>query len=198
MEASDGDSRSWVAQAYASCRLPLLRFLQHRLGNRAEAEDAMQESFTRFFARFGKNEPVPAPDKHRPYLFQIAANLLHDRHRDRQDPAHMVSFGDSELEADALPAPGNANPEHVAASRQRLERLQQALAELPERQREALVLYRFDGLTQDEVAERMQISRRMVVKHLSRAFAYCELRVQYARADQMGPALAELRNEDEA
>jgi RNA polymerase sigma-70 factor (ECF subfamily) len=40
-------------------------------------------------------------------------------------------------------------------------------------------------LTQDEVAERMGISRRMVVKHLRRAFAYCELRVQYASVEQM-------------
>ena len=43
------------------------------------------------------------------------------------------------------------------------------------------MLSRFDGLTQDEVAARMQISRRMVVKHLARAIAYCEVRVHYAR-----------------
>ena len=52
---------------------------------------------------------------------------------------------------------------HAAAHQQRLARLGEALQELPERQREAFVLSRFDGLTQDEVAARMQISRRMVV-----------------------------------
>ena len=44
---------------------------------------------------------------------------------------------------------------------------------------------RFDGLTQDEIAARMDISRRMVVKHLARAIAYCEVRVHYATVAQM-------------
>lgn len=196
MDSSGDESRSWLAHAYATCRAPLLKFLHHRLGDRAEAEDAVQESF----ARFAAAGPVAARDKHRPYLFQIAANLLHDRFREQRGPGRMrmVSFDDSESAAHELPAADATCPVTIIEHRERLERLQQALAELPERQREALVLHRFDGLTQDEVAARMGISRRMVVKHLSRAFAYCELRVQYATVEQMDDSYTDTRGGDAA
>ncbi|MFC4278071.1 RNA polymerase sigma factor [Achromobacter aloeverae] len=183
MTAPSDDARSWLSQMYASFRVPLLRFLQHRLGDRHEAEDALQESFTRLAAA----GQATSPRNQRPYLFQIAANLLRDRAREqsRQGPVKMVSFDDPETRADDVPVDASACPVSSTAHRERLHRLGQALQELPERQREAFVLHRFDGLTQDEVADRMGISRRMVTKHLSRAFAYCEIRVRYASADQM-------------
>ncbi|WP_454690375.1 RNA polymerase sigma factor [Achromobacter aloeverae] len=183
LSAPSDDSRSWLTQMYASFRAPLLRFLQHRLGDRQDAEDALQESFTRLAAA----GQATALRNQRPYLFQIAANLLRDRAREqlRQGPMKMVSFDDPETRADEVPVDVSACPVASTEHRERLHRLEQALQELPERQREAFVLHRFDGLTQDEVADRMGISRRMVSKHLSRAFAYCEVRVRYASADQM-------------
>jgi RNA polymerase sigma-70 factor (ECF subfamily) len=42
-----------------------------------------------------------------------------------------------------------------------------------------------DGMTHDEVAEAMGISARMVSKHLCRAMAYCQLRVNYGSLEQM-------------
>jgi len=183
MSESVHDGRSLLAQLYASCRSPLLRFLQHRLGDRHAAEDALQESFTRFAA----SNAATAPDKERPYLFQIAANLLHDQARERQRRGgDMLSLDDQQhgAQADAAISPA-PTPAAAAEHRQRLARLQEALAELPERQRQAFVLHRFDGLTQDEVAQQMGISRRMVTKHLARALAYCQLRVQYASQQQM-------------
>lgn len=169
-----------LAQAYATWRQPLLRFLQRRLGNRSDAEDATQESFARLAAAGN----APSLEKQRSYLYQIAVNLLCDGARQRQarGPVTMVRLDDTEPEA--IPGPAHC-PATLMEHRQRLARLELALSELPERQREAFVLHRFDGLTQDEVAMRMGISRRMVVKHLSRAFAYCELRIQYASVEQM-------------
>lgn len=183
MSAPADDTPSLLAQAYESFRGPLLRFLQHRLGDRHDAEDAVQESFTRLAAA-GR---APSPDKQRPYLFQIAANLLRDRAREgrRQGTMKMVSFDDPAIDTDNLPSDESACPVTSTEHRERLDRLAQALRELPERQREAFVLHRFDGMTQDEVAEHMGISRRMVGKHLSRALAYCELRVHYASVEQM-------------
>jgi RNA polymerase sigma-70 factor (ECF subfamily) len=96
-----------------------------------------------------------------------------------------VSLDEAEEGVRALAAGDASCPMRAAAHQQRLARLGEALQELPERQREAFVLSRFDGLTQDEVAARMQISRRMVVKHLARAIAYCEVRVHYATVAQM-------------
>jgi len=167
--------------------------LQHRLGDRNAAEEAMQESF----ARFAAAGAAAAPDKQRPYLFQIAANLLHDRARERlKQGGEVLSFDDPGAGADDFPADASACPQTAAEHRQRLGRLSVALEELPERQREAFVLHRFDGLTQEEVAQRMGISRRMVSKHLSRAFAYCELRVQFTSAEQMQQSIPDMAHRD--
>ncbi|WP_158219292.1 MULTISPECIES: RNA polymerase sigma factor [unclassified Achromobacter] len=183
MSAPSDESPSWLTQMYASFRAPLLRFLQRRLKDRQDAEDALQESFTRLAAA-GQSTAL---QNQRPYLFQIAANLLRDRAREqlRQGPVKMVSYDDPDTHTEDVPADPSNCPVATTAHRERLQRLAQALQELPERQREAFVLHRFDGLTQDEVADRMGISRRMVSKHLSRALAYCEVRVRYASADQM-------------
>lgn len=190
------DSPDDLAAAFARWRPKLLRTLFRRLGNRDDAEDLAQESFVRLAAA-GKALPL---DEQGPYLQRIAQNLSHDlwRNSAARQQIDLVAFDDSETPAAAIGSDAGC-PYASTERRQRLERLRQALDELPERQREAFVLHRFDDLTQDEVAERMGISRRMVVKHLSRAFAYCEIRVQYASLEQMErlhPASARSTDDD--
>lgn len=107
----------------------------------------------------------------------------------RKSPAakhlHAVPFDDCRDELDSAAAQRHADTERHAAHRQRLNRLHAAVAELPERQRQAFILHRVEGRTVQETAERMGISLRMAVKHLGRAVAYCETRVQYASIEQM-------------
>lgn len=176
------DSSSDLADAFAHWQPKLLRTLLRRLGNRADAEDIAQESFVRLAAA-GKTLPL---EEQGPYLQRIAQNLWHDQWRNSpaRQQIDVVAYDDGEMMAEGAITDG-ACPCTRTEQRQRLERLQQALDELPERQREAFVLHRFDGLTQDQVGERMGISRRMVVKHLARAFAYCEIRVHYSSLEQM-------------
>lgn len=168
-----------LLQAYLKWRAPLLRFLQRRLGSAPDAEDMAQEVFVHYAALDGA-----APQHERPYLYQIAQNLLRDgaRRQAASPVSTVLSLEDPEVERQSQR--DSIHPEHIQEHRQRIMRLEEALAELPEKQREAFVLHRFQGLTQDEVAENMGISRRMVVKHLSRAFAYCEMRVQGMPAGQ--------------
>ena len=114
-------------------------------------------------------------------------NTVADEYREHHAGRRLqtLPLADAEEAGHAMASDESQCPLQLSAQRQRLERLREALAELPERQREAFVLCRFDGLTQEDVAARMQISRRMVVKHLSRAVAYCEVRVRYASLAQM-------------
>ena len=106
------------------------------------------------------------------------------------DPAAAVLHYAQEifegLKAYTLPDGGVAlfrAEQNAARFRRSAKRL--AMAELPERRREAFVLHSIDGLTQTEVAQRMGISRRMVHNHVTLAMAYCELRVQYGSAEDM-------------
>lgn len=181
--ADDDSAPSLLARVYARWHQPLQRLLGRRMGNREDAEDAVQEVFARYAAS-GKALP---PEEQEPYLRVVARHVSHDAwRRSAQAPGRETLSLDEHLDAmEQLPADEGSDPVQAAHHRERLQRLEQAMAELPERRREAFVLHSIDGLTQTEVAQRMGISRRMVHSHVTQAFAYCELRVLYRSAEEM-------------
>lgn len=61
---------------------------------------------------------------------------------------------------------------------QRLAQLKAVLDELSPRRREALMLHRFEGLSQVQIAERMGISVSMVEKHIAFALLHCKQHLQ--------------------
>lgn len=181
--AGDESAPSLLARVYARWQQPLQRLLGRQMRNREDAEDAVQEVFARYAAS-GKALP---PEEQEPYLRVIARHVSHDawRRSARAPGRETVSLDEPGDTAEQLPADEESDPLQAAHHRERLQRLEQALAELPERRREAFVLHSIDGLTQTEVAQRMGISRRMVHNHVTLALAYCELRVQYRSAEEM-------------
>ncbi len=181
--AGDETSLSLLARVYARWHQPLRRLLGRQLRNREDAEDAVQEVFVRYAAS-GKALP---PEEQEPYLRVIARHVSHDAWHGAGGAARreMVSLDEHRQAVEQLPAAQEADPAHAAHQRERLQRLEQAMAELPARRREAFMLHSIEGLTQTEVAQRMGISRRMVYNHVTLALAYCELRVQYASAQEM-------------
>jgi RNA polymerase sigma-70 factor (ECF subfamily) len=115
------------------------------LRDEALAEDAVQEAFLaawRTAARF-----VPERASARTWLLTLvhrrAIDLVRRQERRRAEP----------LEAAAEPGGGSVDDE--AFLRLERERVQQALAKLPDREREALELAYFGGFTQSELAERL-------------------------------------------
>ncbi|MBC7210389.1 MAG: sigma-70 family RNA polymerase sigma factor, partial [Pseudomonas sp.] len=70
---------------------------------------------------------------------------------------------------------------------QRLNQLRQVLAELSPRRREALMLHRFEGLTQAQIAERMNISVSMVEKHIAAALLQCKQRLDSDNGTEQFP-----------
>nr|WP_312987953.1 sigma-70 family RNA polymerase sigma factor [Comamonas koreensis] len=172
-----------LASLYQRWRSPLVRLFQRRNHSREQSEEAAQEVFVRL-AVSGKQL---TPDEEKPYLSTIARSVSTDdwRKAGRGSAPDMVSV-DSDADAlAALPSDDTQSPLEIAAQRQRIARLNDAVAELPARQRQAFLLNRIDGLSHDEVAAAMGISPRMVAKHLSRAMAYCHLRLNYASLAQM-------------
>lgn len=184
----DDPVRSLLARAYARWRQPLQRLLGRRVQRREDAEDAVQEVFARYAAA-GKQLPA---DQQEAYLRVVARNVANDawQKSSRRESIEAVSLDAHAELAEQLAADDGADPLQRLARRQRLARLEQAMAELPERRREAFVLHSIDGLTQTEVAQRMGISRRMVHNHVTLAMAYCQLRVQYRSPEEMKIAQA--------
>lgn len=171
-----------LSQAYAAWRLPLLRWLHRRLGNSVDAEDLVQEAYT----RWAESPASTRPDSPRSYLARIALNVEQEpRYRRQRQERDAASLQDA---ATDIASEGTC-PLAMAASRQALDRLTDAIAELPPRQRHAFIRHRFDNKSYDEIAVEMGISRRMVAKHIANALAYCQLRIQFPDAKLLAATL---------
>jgi RNA polymerase sigma factor (sigma-70 family) len=148
----------------------ILHYLRKRTENPSDAADMTQDVFTQWLD-YRDRAKVEQP---RAFLFQMARNLLRDHWR-KQKVRHIVQ---PQLEGDAEPVTDEQHDPMAAAQRQqRLEHLKVVLAELSPRRREALMLHRFEGLSQAQIAERMGISLSMVEKHIAFALLHCKRRL---------------------
>lgn len=127
------------------------------LGDRAEAEDVAQEAMLRLWKL--------APDwregeaKVTTWLYRVTANLATDRLRKRRG-----------VSLDSVPEPEDDAPSAADGLQQaaRATALDAALAELPDRQREAVVLRHIEGLGNSEIAQIMDISAEAVESLVAR------------------------------
>lgn len=103
------------------------------------------------------------PNPTRPFVFTIARNLLVDRVRHEQ----VVPFDSVENIEELSLAIDEPAPDRVVIARQELRRLQMALDMLPERQRNAIIMRKINGLTIREIAQRAGIANRTVEEHLT-------------------------------
>lgn len=150
----------------------ILHYLRKRTDNASDAADMTQDVFTQWFD-YRDRAKVEQP---RAFLFQMARNLLRDHWR-RQKVRHKVHHEAHAAESEPL-ADEHHEPLPAALRLQRLEQLKAALAELSPRRREALMLHRFEGLSQAQIAERMGISLSMVEKHIAFALLHCKQRLE--------------------
>ena len=127
------------ARAVLSLALRLLR-------DRGRAEDATQETFTAIWRSARSYHPERGPGA--PWLFAVARNAIVDRARARTDIP--VEHGEDEPSSETSP-PEQAEQHWLAW------RVHRALAELPERERTALELAYWSGLSQSEIAERLDV-----------------------------------------
>ena len=148
----------------------LLRFCSHNVKDTDAARDVVQETYARFLAaqRDG-DSPALQPGA---VLRQIAKHLLVDRHRRALVRAHESIDELDEFEQPA--APRHLQPEEALASMQVIRAYVGAIESLPQRCREAFVLYVFDGLPHAQIAQKMGISYSMVEKHIVRAMVACK------------------------
>lgn len=130
------------------------------LGRWDLAEDVAQEAFLRVFRAAHRYRPEA---KFTTWLYRIVVNLCHDQRR-RAGRAPVLLTEDAPEPA-AEPAPDPLEADERAA------RVRRALDTLPERQRAAVVLHRYEGLSHREVAEAMDATQKAVESLLVRAYA---------------------------
>lgn len=165
------DAQALVANLVASHGAQLQRFLFARVRNYADVPDIVQEVYLRML-RIPHVESIRSPEA---YLFTVAQHVV-QQHTLRQS-ATPPSVELAQMLNSAAAAAG-ADPSLELDAHQCLERLQAALDELSPKARATFMLHRREGLTFDEIAERLQISRPMVKKYLMKALMHFRARLE--------------------
>ena len=144
---------------YKRHRGPLFRFLLGQLRDRPLAEELYQDVWQKVIGARAGWEPDAAFST---WLYRIAHNRLNDHWRaQRHRPPAPV---DAELRTAALADPDD--PESLAEASEQQQRLQQALAELPEEQREAVLLRLQQELSLEEIGAITGVGRETVKSRL--------------------------------
>lgn len=157
-----GNNEAQAVKEMVTRKLPRLLALASRLlGDADEARDIAQESFLRIWKQAASWRSEQA--RFDTWLHRVALNLCYDRLRRRKehlsiDTEHAVEVADS--------APTPVDQLEAQAQSQRMA---QALAHLPDRQREAIVLQYYQELSNTEAAALMHISVEALESLLSRA-----------------------------
>jgi RNA polymerase sigma-70 factor (ECF subfamily) len=154
---SAGDARAF--RGLVDCHLPtVLAIARRMLRDDAEAEDVAQESLLRLWRNAASLELGEGGV--RPWLRRVVSNLSIDRVRAKRNTTVM----------DAVPEESEpAGQIRQMAERELGLRVDAALKALPERQRLALTLFHYEGMSQIEVGEAMGISDEAVESLLARA-----------------------------
>jgi len=167
IEASDDELVLRVASGdEAACRILIdrhfartLSLARRMLGSQQDAEEVAQEVFLRVWTHAERWQPGGA--QFGTWLHRVAANLCLDRLRRVR----------STVDIDEMPnlESGEPGPDLQLEQSQLAARVEIALQQLPERQRAAMVLSHYQGLSNTETAEILEVSVDAVESLLSRA-----------------------------
>ncbi|MDB5441786.1 MAG: polymerase sigma-70 factor, subfamily [Phenylobacterium sp.] len=156
-----------LVQAYMARRANLIRFFAARTGSPAAAEDLAQELYLKLAGR----PPGEAAENPMALIYRIAFNLMLDRARgEARSAARDAQWrGANRTTIAGEDVAEDVAADEVAASRQRLRQLVEAVAELPPQMQRAFTLHKLEGRSHAETAQAMGISVKSVEKHISAA-----------------------------
>ncbi len=143
-----------------------LRAYLHGLVRPADIDDLVQDTYARLLQARARG-PIESP---RGLLFATARNAARDLYR-RRAVANTIPIAEMDESRVFDEAPGV--PETVSR-RQESDLLAAAIADLPPRCREILVLRKFENLSHREIAQRLGIAEHTVEAQLTKALHRCE------------------------
>ena len=141
----------------------LRRVITRRCGCMDMAADIVQETYQRMLSG-GLWHQAENP---RALLHRIAANLATDY--ERRNTVRNRYISQEETIPDWVAETDNTQPDHILATRERLEQLALIVNKLPPKCRTVFIMRKIDELSHAEIADRLGISRNMVEKHLRNA-----------------------------
>lgn len=149
MRVAAGDRRAFET-LYDRYAATVFGVTMKMLGDRELAEDAVQEIFWRVWKRAASFDRSRA---FAPWLFGIAHNYCIDELRRRRVRPQQVFEDDEHPILGDIPDEADVGEAAVLTDQRRI--VLEALDQLPEEQRQALLLAYFGGLTQQEIAQKL-------------------------------------------
>lgn len=144
---------------------PMVAFCQHFVRDTARAEELAQDVFLKLHRVAPRYTPSA---RFKTFLYRIASNHCLNELRRGEYGARAVEADGEERDLDALPGKG-ATPEEEAVGEALGRAVGELLRRLPERQRLAFVMCRFQGFSYEEIAEVLGVSVPAVKSLIHRA-----------------------------
>ncbi len=171
IKASD---RKAFARVFDALHDPLARYALQITGQKSAALDVVQQAFTALWDMRSSLNPDESLEA---LLFRIVRNRSYNYTRNRRNRnAHHETL-QRELDPVRDTPATNMDADRLD------DHLRDWIDELPERQREALMLSRFEGLSHEEIAQVMEISPPTVNNHIVRALKTLRSKVRAHHPD---------------
>ena len=174
VKAGDDSAFAYLVQKY---RRPMVSFMYRMAHNTAAAEDLAQEVFLRVYRSRESYEPSA---KFSTWLYRIATNLAVNYVRDtrHERPEVMVSVDEPDQDTGlTMDVPDTSlTAEETILRRERMAAIRQKVHALPERQRLAVLMHKYQQMDYRQIAQVLKLSESATKSLLFRA--YETLRVQ--------------------
>jgi RNA polymerase sigma-70 factor (ECF subfamily) len=152
-------------------RKPIVHFMYRMVHNQAVAEELAQEVFLRVYR---SRETYRAEARFSTWLYRIATNLgvNHARDTRHERTASTVYLDETDAETGTTPDVADATPsaESNLLHRERLNAIRQHVLALPERQRLAVLMHKYEGLDYKQIGNVLRLSESATKSLLFRAY----------------------------
>ena len=167
---AEGDEASfnYLAQKY---HRPMIHFLYRMVGNQAIAEELAQEVFLRVYRA---RSSYRAEARFTTWLYRIATNLAVNYSRDTRNErtAQTVYLDAPDAETGTTPDVADDGPtaEQQLLREERMAAIRRHVMALPERQRMAVLMHKYQGLDYQQIGEALKLSESATKSLLFRAY----------------------------
>jgi RNA polymerase sigma-70 factor, ECF subfamily len=168
VKTGDQSAFEYLVQKY---RRPIVSFMYRMARNAAAAEDLAQEVFLRVYR---SRESYEATAKFTTWLYRIATNLAVNHARDTRHERPEVQVSLDEPDEDtgtSLEVPDSSlNAEQAIVRRERMMAIRQKVEALPEQQRLAVIMHKYQQMDYKQIAEVLKKSESATKSLLFRAY----------------------------
>ena len=164
------EKHALVERLFAAHRGALQAFFYRHVRQRSDATDLAQEVYLRML----RVKDTASIRNLEAYLYAVASNLAREHAAFSRRPGVSVDIEDTTIQEQLAQQPGFEG-EILAA--QQIKRLRVVLRGLPPKCHAAVVLQYLHGHSHQQIAERLQVSPRMVKHYVGQALGYCRRRM---------------------